>query len=92
MKITTSLIVLALSTGLITSSFAHAEETVGEKAAATATKAKNATKKAYRGAKDEVCEMINGKMECLPQKVKHKAENAADSAEAKAKELKNKVD
>ncbi|MFN3454060.1 MAG: hypothetical protein ACK41T_03815 [Pseudobdellovibrio sp.] len=74
------------------STFAFAEETTMEKAENAANKTADSVKKTYRGAKDKVCEMINGKMECVAKKIKHGAQNAADSTETKAKELKNKVD
>lgn len=43
------------------------------------------TKKAYRKLKDETCEMINGKMECIVKKTKHKIQNMTDEAATKAK-------
>lgn len=43
--------------------------------------AKRASKKAYRKVKDETCEMINGKMECLGQKAKHSIQNVGDKIE-----------
>ncbi len=92
MKLTKTLIVLLMGAILTTSLNLRAEETLAEKTAATATKAKNATKRGVRAAQDEVCEMINGKMECVGQKVKHKAQNAVDATGAKVKEVKNKVD
>lgn len=49
-------------------------------------------KKGTRAAKDEVCEMVNGKMECVAKKVKHKMQNAADSVGTKVKDEKNKID
>ena len=51
-----------------------------------ADEAGNSVKKTYRSAKDKTCEMVNGKMQCLGKKIKHKLENASDSASAKAKE------
>lgn len=90
MKITRLICILMFTAGV--GFVAHAEETVGEKAAATATKAKNTTKEIYRNSKDELCELINGQMKCVAQKVKHKAQNMTDAAGAKAKEVKNKVD
>lgn len=90
MKITKTILVL-LSV-MCMGSFAQAKETTGEKAAATANRAKNTVKETYRNAKNEICELVNGEMKCIAQKVKHSAQNAADAAEAKAKEVKNKVD
>lgn len=71
---------------------AAANETTGEKIQTGANKAADKTKEVYRNAKGELCELINGKMECAAKRLKYKAQNAADSAETKAKEIKNKVD
>lgn len=69
----------------------HAEETTMEKAETVKNKAVDKTKKAYRTAKDEVCELVNGKMECVAKKVKHKAQNLTDDAKTKANEIKNET-
>lgn len=55
----------------------------------TADEVGNAVKKSVRTAKDKTCEMINGKMQCLGKKIKHKLENASDEATSSAKEIKN---
>lgn len=56
-----------------------------EKVSERVTEAKNDTKrtlkKGERKAKDETCEMVNGKMECLTKKAKHTAESGADKVE-----------
>lgn len=39
---------------------------------------KKSAKKAGRKVKDETCELVNGKMECAAQKVKHGVQNASD--------------
>lgn len=70
----------------------HAEETTMEKAGTKVDEGVDATKSTYRKAKDEVCNMVNGKMECVAKKVGHKVQDAADSTKTKAKEIKNKVD
>jgi hypothetical protein len=41
----------------------------------------NSAKKGYRKAKDETCELINGKIECALQKAKHTLQNAGDDIE-----------
>lgn len=82
--------VFALGVGL--STIAQAEETVVEKTQAVGNKAINKVKKGSRAAADQVCEMVNGKMECIAKKIKHKAQNAADSVEGKVKEEKEKID
>lgn len=45
---------------------------------------KKNSKKAYRKGKDEVCELINGKMECKAKELKHKLENTKDEIKDKA--------
>ena len=42
---------------------------------------KRGAKKAWRGAKDETCEMVNGKMECAAKKAKHSIQNTSDKIE-----------
>lgn len=54
----------------------------------TYDEAKNETKEVYRDIKDETCEMIHGKMECAPQKIKHKAKNMKDDLEDGVKDIK----
>jgi len=69
----------------------HAEVTATEKIETSADKAGDSVKKAYRKVKDKTCEMVNGKMECVAKKIKHKAKNAADAIETKATEIKNET-
>ncbi len=38
-------------------------------------------KKAWRGAKDKACDMVDGKMECAGQKAKHSIQNGVDKVE-----------
>lgn len=45
-------------------------------------------RKAGRKVKDKTCEMINGKLECAVQKVKHGAQNAGDEIKDKADDVK----
>lgn len=42
---------------------------------------KRATSKTARKVKDEVCEMVDGKMKCVGKKIKHAAQNASDNLE-----------
>lgn len=58
-----------------------ADDTVSEKVEEAAKDTKRATKKAVRKAKDETCEMVNGKMKCIGKKMKHAAQNAGDKVE-----------
>jgi hypothetical protein len=69
-----------------------AETTTAEKVEAEGREAKTSVKKAGRKASDEGCEMVNGKMQCLGKKAKHKMENAKDSAKNKAESAKDSVD
>ncbi len=67
-----------------------AEETVAEKATVVAEKTGNAVKKTYKNLQDKGCELVDGKMQCLGKKIKHKVEILSDEAATKAKEMKNK--
>lgn len=67
--------------GSFGSSFVHADETVKEKVSEAGNDAKRAVKKGARKVKDETCEMINGKMKCVANKIKHSAQNAGDAIE-----------
>ncbi len=71
---------------------AAANETTGEKIQTGANKAGDSVKETYRNAKGELCELVNGKMECAAKQMKYKAQNTMDRTKTKAKELKNKVD
>ena len=86
-----------LASGLLAASLtfgvcAHAVETTSEKAAAAGNRAVDTTKETYRNAKNEICELVNGKMNCVAKKMKNKLRTAADKSKTKAKEIKNKVD
>lgn len=83
---------LALAFAGTAATQSHAEETLGEKAQAKMETAKNQAKKTYRKAKDKVCDIVNGKVECEAKKLKHRAQNAADKLKAEAKRAKNKAD
>lgn len=67
-------------------------ETVFEKAETGANKAVDAVTSTARDAEDKICEMVNGKLECVAKKVVNKAESVMDKVETKAIETKNKVD
>ncbi len=57
------------------------DEKVSEKVSEAAHDTKRAVKKGARKAKDETCEMVNGKMKCVGKKIKHAAQNAGDKVE-----------
>lgn len=61
--------------------YVHADETVKEKVAEAGNDTKRAVKKGARKVKDETCEMINGKMKCVANKIKHSVQNAGDAME-----------
>jgi hypothetical protein len=71
-------------------SFAHAAETMGEKASATADDAGRAMKKGAHRTEEAMC--AEGDAKCLAKKAKHRAEEAKDYTKDKAKEMKNDVD
>ena len=85
MKLSTSRKMMGLLSlslfGLQGAQYAYADKTVKEKAKETMNDAKRGANKAARSAKDETCELVNGKMECAAKKVKHKIQNGADTVE-----------
>lgn len=72
--------------------YAHAEETVGDKVKEGYQDAKKGVKRTWRNAKNEVCEWVNGKVECAAKKLANEAKNAADEVKDKADDVKKKVD
>lgn len=64
------------------SSFAE-EPTVKESVQEAGRDAKKEVKKGARAVQDKTCEMVNGKMQCLGKKAKHKMENAVDEVKDK---------
>lgn len=86
MNLTLKSTVLTLS--VVTLTLAHpysvifaADDTAKEKVIEAAKDTKRAAKKAVRKAKDETCEMVDGKMKCMGQKMKHAAQNVGDKIE-----------
>lgn len=65
-----------------------AKETMGDKASEAASDTGKAVKKGARAVKDKTCHMVKGKMQCAGEKVKHKAQNAADEIEDKVEDVK----
>jgi hypothetical protein len=75
MKNLTSILVVGLMLAPMTFSFANdVKESVKE----TATDAKKAVKKGAHRAQEKGCEMVNGKMQCLGDKAKNRAEEVKD--------------
>ncbi len=81
--------VLAL-TGIVGVSTVYADETVGEKAKATANDTGRAVKKGAHRVEEATCMQSDTK--CLEEKAKHRAQEAGDYTKDKAKEIKNDVD
>lgn len=70
--------------------FAHAEETMGEKAKATGRDAKHSLKKGTNRVGEKLC--MDSDAECLAKKAGNRAEEAGGKVSDKAKELGNSVD
>jgi hypothetical protein len=70
----------------------YAEETNAEKVETGVNKAGDAANQARRKMKDEVCEMVDGKMKCVAKKMAHKAKNLGDKMGTKATDIENKAD
>jgi hypothetical protein len=58
--------------------YVHAEETVSEKAKETATDVKKSVKKGAHRASEKGCELVNGKMQCLGDKIKNRGTEVKD--------------
>lgn len=71
---------------------AWAEETTAEKIEHTKNKVSDSVKSNARKAEEKVCEVVNGKLECIVKKAKNSVKNAADSVGTKVSEIKNKLD
>lgn len=73
----------ALAMGLsFTSHFAFADD-VKEDVKEAGRDVKKEAKKTGRKIKDKTCEMVNGKMECAKDRVKHGIQNATDEVKDK---------
>jgi hypothetical protein len=83
-----ALFTLALSL----STQAFGVETKTEKAEAMGNKTADAVTRTYRNAKNEICEMINGKEKCVVKKVVNELKNTTDKLETNVEEMKNKAD
>jgi hypothetical protein len=45
----------------------------------------------HRDLEDKACEMVNGKMQCLGKKIKHKVKTFKEKSQTKEKEIENKI-
>lgn len=73
----TSLVIVSLMLAPVTFSLADTKE-VKEAVKETATDAKKAVKKGAHRTQEKACEMVNGKMQCLDDKVKNRTEEVKD--------------
>jgi hypothetical protein len=83
-------LLFAATTGI--SFYSFGAETNAEKAEAASNKAGDAVVRTYRNAKNELCQMVDGKAKCVVKEVVNDTKNVANKVETKAKEAKNKVD
>ena len=86
-------IVLAVTANFFSTYFGKvvkAEETLLEKANIVTEKTTNSVKKTVKKVQDKGCELVDGKMQCLGKKIKHKVEALSEDAATKVKEIKNK--
>lgn len=60
---------------------AFADETVEDKAKELGNDTTRSVKKGARAVKDKTCELVDGKMKCAAQKVKHSMQNVGDKVE-----------
>ena len=74
-----------------TPQMAAAETTAGEQVDEAVQDTGKHMKKTGRAVKDKGCEMINGKLECVGQKMVHRGRNAKDEVVDKADDVKKKV-
>lgn len=63
------------------STFGEEKTTIKQKMEEDGRDFKRGTSKAARKTKDEVCELVDGKMSCMAKKTKHSIQNAADDVE-----------
>lgn len=77
----TALVTTALVGSYTVSNVFAADDTVKEKVVEAGKDTKRAMKKGARKVKDETCEMVDGKMKCMGQKIKHGAQNVGDKVE-----------
>ena len=75
-------------------SFAHAEETIAEKAEATAKTVIREVKKGANRAEEAACGKLTGdsKAACLAKKAKHRVTETAEAVTDKAVEIKKSAD
>ena len=76
-----------------TASFsALGDQTTGEKVEKWSRDTKSDVKKGYHRAKEEACEMVNGKLHCVDEKIKNRATESKDAIKDKAKDVGDNID
>lgn len=70
--------------------FAHAEETLSEKAKATANDVKRSAKKGAHRVEEAMC--AEGDAKCLKKKAENRVKEGSDYVKDKAEETKNAID
>ena len=85
-----SILILLSATLLLASgaSFADEAKSTTEQAKEAGQGAVRDVKKGARAASDKACEMVDGKMQCAGQKLKHKVQNVGDSVKDKVDDAK----
>lgn len=79
---------LVLVLGMI-GGYVHAEETMGDKASATANDVKRAAKKGADKTSEALC--TEGDAKCAARKLKHRGTEAKDATVDKVEDTKNKI-
>jgi hypothetical protein len=69
-----------------------AKETNVEKIETATDRAVDKVKRTYRKADDKICEIVNGKMNCVSKKIKHSIQNTKERIETENNEALNKID
>lgn len=92
MKTMTSkaIVAVVVLSGMVGGGVVYADETLGEKAAATTNDAMRATKKGAHRVEEATCMQSDTK--CLEEKAKHRAQESSDYTKDKSKEVKNAMD
>jgi hypothetical protein len=81
-------VALALSFGLKT----LAEESSLEKVETSKNKVADSVKSTYRKLDDKICETLNGKVNCVPKKIKNRIKNTSDKVKTNTTDVINKAD
>lgn len=88
MNVATAVMTLAFSFGLK----ALTEESGLEKAETTKNKVVDSVKSTYRKVDDKICETVNGKINCVPKKIKNRIKNTSDRVKTNTTDVINKAD